>query len=74
MSTQTSWKEWVTGYGGLVLMIIGLIMLLIGSLGAFVYSWMNPELTNMQIFLLFWWVDLVGAIGVATGSVMIDSL
>ena len=74
MKKRTSWKEWAMASTALALMIIGVILLLIGSAGAFVYSWMSPELTNMQIFLLFWWVDLVGAIMVAVGSVMIESL
>ncbi len=74
MKNRTSWKEWAMAGGALALMIIGVIMLLIGSAGAFVYSVFNPELTNMQIFLTFWWVDLLGVIMVAVGSVMIESL
>jgi cytochrome b subunit of formate dehydrogenase len=41
----------------LVLIICGLVIFI-----PFVYYLQNPELTEMQIFLKFWWMDLAAVI------------
>lgn len=32
-----------------------------------IYNFNNPEITKMQLFLKFWWLYLVGVLGIGYG-------
>lgn len=50
------------------LRIIGFIVAIIISLCPQVYNLMNPDITQMRLFLMFWWVYVI-AIGLLFVSI-----